>query len=83
MPAVQLARRYNSRRSVLRNLIVELKQLRLHGMAAGWAELLEQGNAEVPYLDSFDINQKRQSRARQDIRAKSSGEYVPSRRLLR
>jgi len=29
------------------DLIVELKQLRLHGMAAGWAELLEQGNAEV------------------------------------
>jgi DNA replication protein DnaC len=29
------------------DLIVELKQLRLHGMAAGWAELLEQGNVEV------------------------------------
>jgi hypothetical protein len=27
----------------MRDLIVELKQLRLHGMAAGWAELLEQG----------------------------------------
>jgi hypothetical protein len=31
----------------MRDLIVELKQLRLHGMAAGWAELLEQGNVEV------------------------------------
>jgi DNA replication protein DnaC len=29
------------------DLIVELQQLRLHGMAAGWAELLEQGNVEV------------------------------------
>ncbi|MFM0068899.1 ATP-binding protein, partial [Paraburkholderia aspalathi] len=31
----------------MRDLIVELKQLRLHGMAAGWAELLEQGDVEV------------------------------------
>ncbi len=31
----------------MRDLIVELKQLGLHGMAAGWAELLEQGNVEV------------------------------------
>ena len=31
----------------MRDLIVELKQLRLHGMAAGWAELLEQNNVEV------------------------------------
>lgn len=31
----------------MRDLIVELKQLRLHGMAAGWGELLEQGNVEV------------------------------------
>lgn len=31
----------------MRNLIVELKQLRLHGMAAGWGELLQQGNVEV------------------------------------
>ncbi len=28
----------------MRELVAELKQLRLHGMAAGWAELLEQGN---------------------------------------
>ncbi|WP_176314311.1 IS21-like element helper ATPase IstB [Burkholderia vietnamiensis] len=31
----------------MHDLIVELKQLRLHGMAAGWGELLEQGNVEV------------------------------------
>ena len=31
----------------MRDLIVELKQLRLHGMAAGWAELLEQGNVDA------------------------------------
>jgi DNA replication protein DnaC len=31
----------------MRDLIVELKHLRLHGMAAGWAEMLEQGNVEV------------------------------------
>jgi DNA replication protein DnaC len=31
----------------MRDVIVELKQLRLHGMAAAWAELLEQGNVDV------------------------------------
>ncbi|CAE6837907.1 IS21 family transposase ISCARN16 [Paraburkholderia haematera] len=31
----------------MRDLIVELKHLRLHGMAAGWAELLEQVNVEA------------------------------------
>ena len=31
------------RRSTMRDLIVELKQLRLHGMAGAWADLLEQG----------------------------------------
>jgi hypothetical protein len=41
------ARRSNSRRPVMRDLIVELKQLRLHGMAAGWAELLEQGKCLI------------------------------------
>lgn len=30
----------------MRDLIAELKQLRLHGMAAIWGELLEQGNVE-------------------------------------
>jgi DNA replication protein DnaC len=29
----------------MRDLLVELKQLRLHGMAGAWAELAEQGNA--------------------------------------
>lgn len=32
----------------MRDLITELKQLRLHGMAAAWGELLEQGNVEEP-----------------------------------
>ena len=41
------ARRCDSRRSAMRDLIVELKQLRLHGMAGAWADLLEQGNAEA------------------------------------
>lgn len=31
----------------MRDLIVELKQLRLHGMATGWAELLEQVNVDA------------------------------------
>ena len=31
----------------MRDLIVELKHLRLHGMAAGWTELLEQVNVEA------------------------------------
>jgi DNA replication protein DnaC len=31
----------------MRDLITELKALRLHGMAATWAELGEQNNAEV------------------------------------
>jgi DNA replication protein DnaC len=29
----------------MRELLVELKELRLHGMAAAWAELIEQGNS--------------------------------------
>ncbi|MFT0174841.1 IS21-like element helper ATPase IstB [Paraburkholderia mimosarum] len=32
----------------MRDLTAELKQLRLHGMAAAWGELLEQGNVEEP-----------------------------------
>ena len=32
-----------SRRSTLRDVMVELKQLRLHGMASAWGDLLEQG----------------------------------------
>jgi len=31
----------------MRDLTVELKQLRLHGMAAAWADLLAQGNAQA------------------------------------
>ena len=31
----------------MRDIITELKSLRLHGMAATWAELGEQNNAEV------------------------------------
>ncbi|MDR6413258.1 UNVERIFIED_ORG: hypothetical protein ABIC62_006693 [Burkholderia sp. 1595] len=34
----------------MRDLIVELKHLWLHGMAAGWAELLEQVNVEAASL---------------------------------
>lgn len=30
----------------MRDLLAELKQLRLHGMAAAWGELLEQGNVD-------------------------------------
>jgi hypothetical protein len=33
----------------MRDLIIELKQLRLHGMAAGWAELLRCGT-DCPLL---------------------------------
>jgi hypothetical protein len=33
-------------RLAMRDLTAELKQLRLHGMAAAWGELLEQGNVE-------------------------------------
>jgi DNA replication protein DnaC len=33
-------------RPVMRDLLTELKQLRLHGMAAAWGELLEQGNVD-------------------------------------
>lgn len=45
-------RHYSRGRPVMRDLIVELRQLRLHGMAwhgiaASLAELLEQGNVEV------------------------------------
>lgn len=40
-------RHCNRGRPLMRDLIVELKQLRPHGTAAGWAELLEQGNIEV------------------------------------
>jgi hypothetical protein len=29
----------------MRDLMVELKQLRLHGMALAWSDLLEQANA--------------------------------------
>src|SRR4249919_1186854 len=35
--------RTTPRRSTMRDLTVELKQLRLHGMAVAWTELLEPG----------------------------------------
>jgi len=31
----------------MRELVAELKQLRLHGMAAAWSDLVEQGNSEA------------------------------------
>ena len=31
----------------MRDIIVELKALRLHGMAATWADLIEQNSGEV------------------------------------
>lgn len=31
----------------MRDVLVELKQLRLHGMAIAWSELAEQGSASI------------------------------------
>ena len=36
-----------SRTSATRDIVLELKQLRLHGMVAAWAELVEQGHTEL------------------------------------
>src|SRR3546814_300637 len=35
------------RRSVMRDLMAELKELRLHGMATAWAELTAQGESNT------------------------------------
>src|SRR5215207_4101873 len=35
------------RRSAMRDITLELKQLRLHGMGAAWADLVEQSSAEL------------------------------------
>ena len=36
----------------MRELMVELKQLRLHGMALAWAELVEQGGGSSDALQA-------------------------------
>jgi IstB-like ATP binding protein len=70
----------------MRDLIAELKELRLHGMAGAWAELLEQGsNAGVDssrWLIEHLLQAQSTDRAMRSVRHQMHAAKFPTHRDL-